>query len=84
MRLHNHVRRLDDAFPAILSGLVELRELGKAQASGSVKARIVELVDHYYREYIGELGAIIERLTFLNGSLTRLILAAKKILEEKP
>lgn len=83
MQLHNAVKRLDDVFPAILSQLVDLRELGKAKQSGSVQARLVELVQTDFTEYITEVGEIIARLVFLNKSLSRLITAAKKILEEK-
>lgn len=82
MQLHNAVQRLDETFPAILSGLVNLHEIGKAQPQGSVKIRIVELVRDDYQNYISELGEIIKRMAFLNTNLSRLIDAAKKILEE--
>lgn len=84
MQLHNAVKRLDETFLPLLSQLVDLRELSKAQATGSVKARLVELVQVDFREYITELDSIVERLTFLNISLARLICAANKVLEDKP
>lgn len=81
MKLNSAVQRLDGTFPELLQGLIDLSQLSK-DATGP-RARLAQLVRHDFNEYIGEVGEIVERLEYLNNNLSRLITAAKKIMEDK-
>lgn len=80
MKLHAAVQRLDKTFPELLQGLVTLAQLGKG-ATGP-RARLAQLVHDDFKSYMDELGQTVERLDLLNNSLSRLIDAAKKVMEE--